>query len=82
MECFSYNFKIPEINPNCLTLCITYMLSKTNTTRNSVNYTLLNTMYRTPTSLVTENMDQFLDQNAIPFQQKMAHKVSHILAKD
>ena len=79
----SFNKIITSVEnvPDWLTEGITYLLPKSNDTRNPKNYrpiTCLTTTYKILTSIITDRMYKFLDENSIlPHEQKGCKRNSY-----
>ena len=73
--------KHPEKCPHWLTEGLTYLLPKTNDTRNPKNYrpiTCLPTMYKLLTSIITERTYLYLEHNKmLPTEQKGCKRGSY-----
>ena len=82
---FTNILKIPETAPEWLTEGTTYLLPKSQETQNSKNYrpiTCLTTTYKILTSIITERMYTFLEENLILPQEEKGCKENSYGCKD
>ena len=80
-HCLTNIIQNPDVTPDWLTEGITYLLPKSQETKNPKNYrpiTCLTTIYKLLTSILTERMHSFLEQTLIlPQEQKGCKRNSY-----
>ena len=81
-QSLNYIMERPEETPDWLTEGLTYLLPKTDDTKNPKNYrpitSCLTTTYKLLTSIITERMHNFLETNSIlPQEQKGCRRNSY-----